>query len=82
MGLSRKKSMWSNHRALKIKNILIMYISSIRRSTCLSKLLEHGMNALGIFSPKMVLILVKSILLSSLDRLTRIYPFAKFMSMT
>jgi hypothetical protein len=34
------------------------------------------------FSPKMVLRLVKPILLSSLDRLTRIYSFAKFMSMT
>jgi hypothetical protein len=42
--------MWSNHRALKIKNILTMCISSIRRSMGLSKLLEHDMNALGIYS--------------------------------
>jgi hypothetical protein len=82
MGLSRKKSMRSNHQALKTKNILIMYMSSIRHSTSLSKLLEHGMNVLEIFSPKVVLRLVKSILLSSLERLTRIYSFAKFMSMT
>jgi hypothetical protein len=38
----------------------------------LNKLLQHGMNALGIFSPKMILRLVKLILLSSLKRLTRI----------
>jgi hypothetical protein len=48
----------------------------------LSKLLEHGMNGLAIFSLKIVLRLVKPILLSSLERLTRIYSFAKFMSMT
>jgi hypothetical protein len=74
--------MWSNHRVLKIKNILIMYIRSIRPSMGLSKLLEHGMNDLGIFSPKTILRLVKLILLSSLERLTRIYSFAKFVSMT
>jgi hypothetical protein len=48
----------------------------------LSKLLEHGMNALGIFSPKIVLRLVKLIILSLLERLTKICSFAKFMSMT
>jgi hypothetical protein len=48
----------------------------------LSKLLEHGMNALGIFSPKIVLRLVKLIILSLLERLTKISSFAKFMSMT
>jgi hypothetical protein len=47
----------------------------------LSKLLEHGMNALGIFSPKIVLKLVKLTLLSSLERLTNIYSFAKFILM-
>jgi hypothetical protein len=59
--------MWSNHRALKSKNILIMCISSIRHSMGLTKLVEHGMKALGIFSPKTVLKLVMSILLSSLE---------------
>jgi hypothetical protein len=73
--------MWSNHRALKIKNILIMCISSIRRSMGLIKLQEHDMNVLGIFSPKIVLRLVKPISLSSLERLTRICSFAKFMLM-
>jgi hypothetical protein len=73
--------MWSNHRALKIKNILTMCISSIRRSMGLSKILEHGMNALRIFSLKTVLKLVKPILLSSLEMLIRIYSFAKFMLM-
>jgi hypothetical protein len=48
----------------------------------LSKLLEHGINVLGIFSPKTVLKLVKPILLSSLENLIRIYLFAKFISMT
>jgi hypothetical protein len=74
--------MWSNYRALKIKNILIMCISSLRSSMGLSKLLEHDMNVLEIFSPKMVLRLVKPIPLSSLEMLTTIYLFAKFMSMT
>jgi hypothetical protein len=48
----------------------------------LSKFLEHGMNVLGIFSPKIVLRLVKPILLSSVERLTNIYSFVKFMLMT
>jgi hypothetical protein len=48
----------------------------------LNKLIEHGMNDLGIFSSKIVLRLKKSILLSSLERLTMIYSFAKSMSMT
>jgi hypothetical protein len=74
--------MWSNHWILKIKNILIMYISNIMRSTSLSKLPDHCINALEIFSPKIVLRLVKLILLSSLKILTRIYSSAKFMSMT
>jgi hypothetical protein len=66
---------------LKIKNILTMSISSIRRSMGISKLVKHGMNDLGIFSPKTILRLVKPNLLSSLQRLTRIYSFAKFMLM-
>jgi hypothetical protein len=41
-----------------------------------------ALNVLGIFSLKIVFRLVKPILLSSLERLTRIYSFAKFMSMT
>jgi hypothetical protein len=48
----------------------------------LKKPLEHGMNDLVIFSPIMVLRLTKSILPSSLERLTMIYSFTKFMSMT
>jgi hypothetical protein len=48
----------------------------------LSKLLEYGMNALGIFSLILILRLVNPILLSSLERLTRIYSFAKFMLIT
>jgi hypothetical protein len=70
-----------HHQALKIKSILTMCTSSITRSMGLSKLLEHGMNVLGIFSPKTVLRLVKPILLYSLERLTMIYLFAKFMLM-
>jgi hypothetical protein len=41
----------------------------------LSKHLDHGMNALGIFLPKMVLKLVKPILLSSLERLTDLFIY-------
>jgi hypothetical protein len=74
--------MWSNHQALKIKNILTMCIRSIRCSMDLSKLLEHGINILWIFSPKIVLRLVKPILLFSLKKLIRIYSFAKSMLMT
>jgi hypothetical protein len=74
--------MWSNHWALKIKNILTMVISSIRRSVSLSRLLEHGMNVLVIFSAVVFLRMIKSILLSSLERLTMIYSFAKFMLIT
>jgi hypothetical protein len=48
----------------------------------LRKLLEHGINALEILSPKIVLRVVKMILLSSLKRLTKICLFEKFMSMT
>jgi hypothetical protein len=43
---------------------------------------RDGMNALVIFSPKMVLRLAKLILLSSLEKLTRIHSLAKFMSVT
>jgi hypothetical protein len=59
-----------------------VYKLSIRRSMSLSKLLKHGMNGFVIFSPIMVLRLVKLILLSSLESLIRICSFAKFMSMT
>jgi hypothetical protein len=48
----------------------------------LCKILEYDMNDLGISSLKMVLRLVKSILLSSLERLIKTYSFAKFMLMT
>jgi hypothetical protein len=39
---------------------------------------EHGMNALGIFSLKMVLGLVRYILLSSLESWVNIYLYAKY----
>jgi hypothetical protein len=60
--------MWSNHRALKMNNILTMYTNSIRRSMGLSKLQVHGMNALGIFLLKIVLGLVRQIPHSSLEK--------------
>jgi hypothetical protein len=59
--------MWSNHLALKVKDILTMSINSIRRSMGLSKHQEHGMNALGTSLLKMVLELVRPTLLSSLE---------------
>jgi hypothetical protein len=46
---SKKKCIWSNHPALKVKNILTMSINSIRCSMGLSKPHEHGMNALRTF---------------------------------
>jgi hypothetical protein len=65
-----------------MKSILITYLSSIRHSMRLCKILEYDMNDLGISSLKMVLRLVKLILLSSLERLIKTYSFAKFMLMT
>jgi hypothetical protein len=47
----------------------------------LSKLLEHSMNALGIFSLKMILKLEKPTPLYSLEEPVTIYLFAKYMSM-
>jgi fatty-acid desaturase len=55
MDPSKKKFMWSNLYALKMKNILIMCINSIRHFMGLSKLLEHDMNALETFSLTIVL---------------------------
>jgi hypothetical protein len=59
--------MWSNHPALKVKDILTMSINSIRRSMGLSKHQEHGINALGTSLLKIVLGLVRTTLLSSLE---------------
>jgi hypothetical protein len=59
LNLSKKKSMWSSLRALKMKNILTMYTNSIRISMGLGKIQEHGMNALGIFLLKIGLRLVR-----------------------
>jgi hypothetical protein len=68
--------MWSNHPALKVKSILTMFINSIRRSMCLRKHQEHGMNDLGTFLLKMVLGLVRPILLSSLEKWVKICLYA------
>jgi hypothetical protein len=64
---SNKRCMWSNHPALKVKNIITMSINSIRRSVGLSKHQEHDMNALEIFLLKMVLGLIRPTLLSSVE---------------
>jgi hypothetical protein len=45
----------------------------------LSKHQEHGMNALETFLLKMVLVLVRPILLSSLKKWVKIYLYAKYM---
>jgi hypothetical protein len=60
--------MWSNHPALKVKNILTMSINFIRCTMGLSKHQEYGMNDLEIFLLKMVLGLVRPTLLSSLEK--------------
>jgi hypothetical protein len=51
-----------------VKDILIMSINSIRRSMRLNKHQEYGMNALGTSLLKMILGLVRSTLLSSLEK--------------
>jgi hypothetical protein len=60
--------MWSNHPALKVKDILIMSINSIC-SMGLSKRQEHGINVLGTSLLKVVLGLVRPTLLSSLEKM-------------
>jgi hypothetical protein len=55
-----------------------MFINSVMRFKGLSKHQEHGMNALVIFSLKMVLLLVTRILLSSLERWVKICLYAKY----
>jgi hypothetical protein len=58
-----------------------MCINSIRRSMDLSKLQEHGMNALETFLLKMVLGLIRRTLLSSLEGWIKIYLYVKYMLM-
>jgi hypothetical protein len=69
------------HPALKVKSILTMFIDSIRRSMGLSKHQEHGMNVLETFLLKMVLVLVRPILLSLLEKWENICLYAKYMLM-
>jgi hypothetical protein len=69
--------MWSNHPTLKVKDILIMSINSIRCSMGLSKYQEHGMNALGTSLLKIVLGLVRPTLLSSLEKWVKICLYVK-----
>jgi hypothetical protein len=73
----KKKFMWSNHPALKVKNILTMSINSIRRSMGLNKHQEHGMNILRTFLLKIVLGLVRPTLLSSLEKWVKKFLYAK-----
>jgi hypothetical protein len=65
---SKKRCMSSNYLALKVNNILTIFINYTRRSMGISKHQEHGMNALWTFLLKMVLGLVRMILLSSLEK--------------
>jgi hypothetical protein len=74
-----KKCMWSNHPSLKVKNIHIMSINFIKHSMDLSKHQEHGINVLGTFLLKIVLGLIRLTLLSSLEKLVKLYLYAKFM---
>jgi hypothetical protein len=68
--------------ALRMIGIPIMSTSSLRRSMDLSKLQEHGMNALEIFSFLMLSSLGKLILLYSQRLVMVIFLYAKYMSMT
>jgi hypothetical protein len=73
--------MWSNHPALKVKDILTMSINSIRHSMRLSKHQEHDKNVLETSLLKMVLGLVRLTLLSLLKKWIKIYLYAKSMLM-
>jgi hypothetical protein len=77
----KRKFMWNNLRALKMKNILTMYANYIRHFMGLNKFQEHGMNALGIILLKIVLVLVRRSLHSSLEKWANIYLGAKYMLM-
>jgi hypothetical protein len=68
--------------ASRMTVIPTMFISSLRRSMGLSKLQEHGMNALEIFLFRMISRLGKLILLSLLRLIMVICLYAKYMSMT
>jgi hypothetical protein len=68
--------------ASRMTGILTMSTSSLRRSMDLSKLQEHGMNALEIFLFPMLSRLGKLILLSLLRLVMVICLHAKYMSMT
>jgi hypothetical protein len=78
---SKNMYMWSNHPALKVKDILTMSINFIRHSMGLSKHQEHGMNVLQTSLLKMVLELIRLTLLSSLKKRVKIYLYAKSMLM-
>jgi hypothetical protein len=82
MGQSKKRCMWSNHPALRVKSILTLYINSTKHSIGLSKHQERDMNVVGIFSLIIVLGLVKWILHSSLEGWARIHFYVKSMLMT
>jgi hypothetical protein len=77
----KKKCMWSNLLALKVKNIITIFINTIRRSMGLSKHQEHGINTLETFLLKMLLRLVRPTLLFSLEKWVKIYLYAKSMLM-
>jgi uncharacterized membrane protein YfhO len=78
---SKMRCACSNHPALKVKDILTMYINSIWCSIGLSKHQEHDMNALETSLLKMVLELVCLVLLSSLEKWVKICLYAKSMLM-
>jgi hypothetical protein len=68
--------------ASRMISISTMFISSLRRSIDLSKLQEHGMNALEIFSFLILSRLGRRILLYLLRLVMVICLCAKYMSMT
>jgi hypothetical protein len=74
--------MWSNTLASRMTGIPTMFKSSLRRSMGLSKLQEHDMNALEIFSFPMLLRSGKRILLFLLRLVMVICFYAKYMSIT
>jgi hypothetical protein len=81
-GLIKEKVYVEQPLAKRMTGIPTMFISSLRCSMGLSKLQEHGMDALEIFSFPMLSRSGKWILLFSLKLVMVICLYAKHMSMT
>jgi hypothetical protein len=80
-GLIKKEVYVKQPLNLKVKDILTMFINSIRHFMGLSNHQEHGMNVLVTSLLKMVLALVRLTLLSLLEKWIKICLYVKFILM-